>query len=370
MQDRGMQTLPETTLSEAGYIVRYSGMTALDCYYRRAAGSIIDIETNADLIALSTLFDTIEFPGEERIDAVIEFGDECQYAIRIIDTEEDHASPLPPLRFYYYPARRIFLDSYDSYRLIRNREGIDISQVKQLLTGSSYWHTIGDIAEAAARYDWDMVPSGELSTLHGSSNPLLVSREQRKILQRLLESPFPGRGLALLMDSGFVHAHWPLIAAMQGIAQDKDFHPEGDVWNHTLEMFRYQKEPDREIAMGILLHDCGKAYSQKQNNNEFDRHSQIGADRGFRFLQGLGFPEEYITHVRYLVTHHMLPAHIAEIPHRSIEPVLANPLFPKLLELYRCDISSSFRDPEGYYRACESYRRFKKLKRNPYRAKL
>ena len=365
MQDRDIHTLPETTLSEAGYIVRYSGITALDRYYRRAAGSVIDIETDADLIALSTLFDDIEFPGEERIDALLEFGDECQYAIRIIDSEDDHASPLPPFRFYYYPARRIFLDSDDSYRMIRNRESLESSQVRQIFAGSSSWHTIGDIAEAAARYDWAMIPSGH----RDGSKTLLGSREQRKILQRLLESPFPGRGLAILMDTGFVHAHWPLLAAMQGIAQDKDFHPEGDVWNHTLEMYRYLKVPDREIAMGILLHDCGKAFSQKQNNNEFDRHSQIGADRGIRFLQGLGFPEEYVSHVRYLVTNHMLPAHIAEIPHRSIETVLSDPLFPKLLELYRCDISSSFRDPEGYYRACESYRRFKKLRRNPYRIK-
>jgi poly(A) polymerase len=46
---------------------------------------------------------------------------------------------------------------------------------------------------------------------------------------------------------------------------------------------------------------------------------------------------------------------------------MAHPLFPVLLELYRCDLESSYRGPSAYYKACRIYRSYLKNSNNPYR---
>ena len=63
----------------------------------------------------------------------------------------------------------------------------------------------------------------------------------------------------------------------------------------------------------------------------------------------------------------MLPSALKKLPLYRIERLMDNPLFPDLLELYRADLSSTFRSPEGYYEACRVYKRYRKKKANPYR---
>jgi poly(A) polymerase len=64
----------------------------------------------------------------------------------------------------------------------------------------------------------------------------------------------------------------------------------------------------------------------------------------------------------------MLPAALSRLPLRRVEEVIASPLFPSLLELYRCDESSSFKGLDGYYESSAAYRSYLKFRRNPYRS--
>jgi poly(A) polymerase len=64
----------------------------------------------------------------------------------------------------------------------------------------------------------------------------------------------------------------------------------------------------------------------------------------------------------------MVPGAIAKLPVYRTEKVMSSPLFPELLELYRCDVSSTFRGPDGYYQACRTYRSFLKHSKNPFRS--
>ncbi|NQT58401.1 MAG: hypothetical protein HQ557_05410 [Bacteroidetes bacterium] len=359
---------PENILEQSGYTTRFSGITALDLYYRNNPGQILEMETNADLITLSTLFNSIEFPGEERIDAAIPVENGQQYYIRILDDTGKGVQTWKPLQFYYSPSARRFFDTNDMYNVIKNRELLAVGHVvTSPVPVDTWWYGIADAAVLAARYGWP-VDKRVLQRPDFQRSPVRLGiGEQRIVLIRILEAQDPGKGLQLLMDSGFIREHWPLVFSMRGVSQDKDFHPEGDVWDHTFEMFKYIKKPDPDIGMGILLHDCGKAFSQRQNNNEFDMHAQIGSRKAVEFLRSLNFSGDYIKRVEFLINTHMLPAHLPSIPVHTVEHIMTNRLFPKLLEIYRCDISSSFRDPEGYYRTCEHYRKFQKNRKNPFR---
>jgi poly(A) polymerase len=84
-------------------------------------------------------------------------------------------------------------------------------------------------------------------------------------------------------------------------------------------------------------------------------------------LRRLGFPESLVREVSYLVRYHMLPAALPRLPLNRSHDAVENPLFPVLLELYKCDELSTFRGPEGYYEACAAYRGYLRNCRNPYR---
>ena len=346
-------------LGEVGSFLYLSGCSAIDHLLGRDPGRILECATDASLTALAPLGD-LSFLGTEGIDAVLEVG-ELQLIIHLTEKEVLSVSPIRMLEFFFDPLERKFLDPRGQYFAIRERtvsqEGIDEQ-------GFRGWHDICDLALLAARYGCT-VPEYRLARL-----PEPVSEEyQRLLLMRLLESRDTAAGLRYLQEIGFVSSHWELLASMVGVEQDKDFHPEGDVWDHTLEMFSYSKGNELELQLAILLHDCGKAFASRQDNNRFNRHAQIGADRAGRFLQELSFDTGLREKVHFLIRNHMVPSYAHRLPSHRIDDILRSPDYPQVLELFRCDISSSYRSMDTYYRACDHYRQYMKQARNPYRGK-
>jgi poly(A) polymerase len=153
---------------------------------------------------------------------------------------------------------------------------------------------------------------------------------------------------------------------MSGIPHVKDYHPEGNVWEHTLATFAHRKKPDLVLSLGLLLHDMGKPDAEGAGEKRFDGHSEIGARLASRFLRRLGFSEQTVSAVEYLVRFHMLPAALKSLPPFRTDPILSSPLFPQLLEVYRADCSSSYMDEETYYEACRFYRAWLRNRGNPY----
>ena len=190
---------------------------------------------------------------------------------------------------------------------------------------------------------------------------------QREVLIRILEGRNPQKGLELLRRCGFIESHWPELHKMIRVRQGKEYHPEGDVWEHSLATFSYRKSSDLLISLALLLHDSGKPEAEEYEGNKFHHHAQIGDRIAVRFLRRLGFPEGVIEPVRYLVSNHMVPGITRTLPPFRVKEVISSPLYPLLLEVHRCDLSSTFRGPEGYYEACKVYRRYLKHLRNPYR---
>ena len=177
----------------------------------------------------------------------------------------------------------------------------------------------------------------------------------------------PEKGLELLRRSGFLERYWPEIHGLCSVEHTKDYHPEGDAWRHTLETFSHRKSHEPLLSLALLLHDSGKPEAVENEGRRFDRHSELGEKTARSFLKRLAYPSSTVEDVCFLVRNHMLPSALPRIPPHSIERTLLHPLFPTLLELYRCDELSTFRGPEGYYEACAAYKAYLKNARNPYR---
>jgi poly(A) polymerase len=173
----------------------------------------------------------------------------------------------------------------------------------------------------------------------------------------------------LLKTCGFIDEFWPELAALELADHSKEYHPEGNAWEHTLETFRHRKPGayDLRLSLGLLLHDIGKPVASSAKNHKFEGHAELGTIQARRFLERLGFNSSIISDVCFLVKNHMLPAALPRLPLFRTSEIMLSPLFPLLMELYRCDESSSFKGLEGYYESSSTYQQFLRNRRNPYR---
>ncbi|MCX5826082.1 MAG: HD domain-containing protein, partial [Deltaproteobacteria bacterium] len=126
-----------------------------------------------------------------------------------------------------------------------------------------------------------------------------ISAERiRDELSRLLTGGAARRGLELLSESGLLFEVIPEIYDLRGVEQPPVFHPEGDVWEHTLRMVALLPKPDGKadprLAWAVLLHDVGKAVTRSEDaaGTHFYGHVQRGEEIAAAILRRLRFSRE------------------------------------------------------------------------------
>ncbi len=348
---------PLDILIGAGHRVWLQSYSALDRYFRLTAPGPRYVRTDSSLVDLARLFEDLRYPGGPYEDACVEEG-----GVSYLFSCDDGAGPLEPRVFsvqelLYDPTRDSFLDPHGVYPDLRREELV-------VQNGSPLLLRLAEAARLVSRYHYE-IAADEVSPEGRFPRP--EAALQREILLGILAGEHPEKGLHLLSAAGFIAAFWPEIDAMASIPHVKDYHPEGDVWAHTLETFQYRKDLDPVLSLGLLLHDVGKPAATATAEKPFDRHAELGAEIAARFLGRLGFSPETVRQVTFLVRYHMMPAALPQLPLYRSERVMGSPLFPALLELYRADLSASYWGPDGYYEACRVYRTFLRNRANPYR---
>jgi poly(A) polymerase len=361
-----------SSLTAAGFSVKFRGYSALDIYFRLPPLPFFWIETNADIAVLARYIDNLRFPGVDVADAAVETADGACY-FRCLESGEQSEASFPLLSLNYDWQTKCFQDPlgvYPTLRELQNRkfETVPNFGIVQSQTGSS--RVVMDAALLLARYGF---PAETFAIAAGQNHPP-GPEAQRVFLACLLLSARPELGLELLKRSGFLREFWPELASLNDVDHSKEFHPEGNVWNHTLETFRHRKPSasgafDLRLSLALLLHDSGKPISASFGSRRFDGHAELGAGAAARFLERLQFEPALIQDIFYLVKNHMLPAALKRLPLAKTAEIMASPLFPTLMELYRCDESSSFKGLDGYYENSAAYQTYLKNVENPYRAK-
>ena len=338
--------------------------SALDLYFELPEARVLHVATEADLIALAKQLGSLEYPGIEGVDAGLG-SDEGYVLFTCVDSVLSLARNLFTLAdFAYDPAGRKYLDRTDMYGDLRTRT----LRVSDGFVFSANWQTVAKAAVLLSHYDLTAEEGLDLRRLApGEYAEEISPLEQRLLLEELFAGRYVKEGFKLLRETGFVDLHWPELAAMYGVTHSKEHHPEGNVWDHTLETFAYRKTTDMNLAYGLLFHDSGKPVATPNEGRRFDRHAQIGGGIVSRFLRRLGYDDGFIKDVSFLVREHMLPSFLPKLPTYRIETAMSSQLFPLLLELHRCDLSSTYRGPDGYYQACKVYRAYLKNVRNPFR---
>jgi poly(A) polymerase len=175
-----------------------------------------------------------------------------------------------------------------------------------------------------------------------------ISAERvRDELSRLLMGDGARRGLELLSESGLLGEILPEVHALQGVEQPPVFHPEGDVWEHTLRMVALLSRPngkaDLRLAWAVLLHDVGKAVTRSEDaaGTHFYGHVQRGEEIAAAILRRLRFSREEMETILALVRGHMLFMNVREMRPNRLKRLLRTPDFALHLELHRIDCLGS-----------------------------
>jgi tRNA nucleotidyltransferase (CCA-adding enzyme) len=171
------------------------------------------------------------------------------------------------------------------------------------------------VAQFAARFE--MRPDAELLRLCAGLELSELSGERvleewRKLL---LRGARPSLGTAILHDTGLLR-FFPELAALVGVPQDPEWHPEGDCWVHNQMVIdeaaklRDGGADDEALMFGALLHDVGKPPTTVMENGRVrsPAHDVRGVPLAARFLERMRAPNELIARVGALVEHHLAPA--------------------------------------------------------------
>ncbi len=172
---------------------------------------------------------------------------------------------------------------------------------------------------------------------------------------RILTEGGARSGFELLDATGLLAEVLPEVAAMRGVEQTPDYHPEGDVFEHTMRLLAGLDElpPDRRdeaLALGALLHDVskGECSARKGDRITFYGHTEIGAERAVAICQRLRRSRSVWQEVEYLVRNHLRHVSASEMRKSTLRRFLSEEHIDNLLALARLDALASNGDLTSY----------------------
>jgi poly(A) polymerase len=180
-----------------------------------------------------------------------------------------------------------------------------------------------------------------------------ISAERiREELVRIFLSPKRVRGWDLLDSSGLMRAILPEVDAMKGCLQPEQFHPEGDVFQHTRLMLSLLPEKvSGPLVCSVLFHDVAKpvtATVDETGRIRFNEHDRIGAEMTEAIMGRLRFSRAEIDATVEMVRQHMVFKDVPKMRVAKLKRFMARPTFEDELELHRVDCASSHRMMDNY----------------------
>jgi tRNA nucleotidyltransferase/poly(A) polymerase len=193
---------------------------------------------------------------------------------------------------------------------------------------------------------WDALVANALSINQISAERI------REELVRIFLSPQRVRGWDLLDSSGLMRAILPEVDAMKGCLQPEQFHPEGDVFQHTRLMLSLLPEKvSGPLVCSVLFHDVAKpvtATVDETGRIRFNEHDRIGAEMTEAIMGRLRFSCAEIDATVEMVRQHMVFKDVPKMRVAKLKRFMARPTFEDELELHRVDCASSHRVMDNY----------------------
>jgi poly(A) polymerase len=206
-----------------------------------------------------------------------------------------------------------------------------------------------------ARFGFAIEPATFAAVRRHAPEITQVSAERlRDELTKLLTEGAARLGFELLEETGLLSVVLPEVAAMKGVEQPPQYHPEGDVWIHTRLMIeQLPAGTSSTLVWGVLLHDVGKpptfrSAEETGDRIRFDGHVDVGVPMAEAICRRLRFSNEDTEQILALVANHMRFKDVEQMKASTLKRFVRLPRFEEHLELHRLDCLSSHRHLESY----------------------
>jgi poly(A) polymerase len=197
----------------------------------------------------------------------------------------------------------------------------------------------------AARFGFEIEPQTMAAIQALAPGIREVSRERvRDELTRMLTEGKARCAFELLDSTGLLREVLPEVVTMKGVEQPPEYHPEGDVWVHTLLLL--EKLPagvTPTLAWGALLHDIGKpaTFVRATDRIRFNGHVEVGMRIAETILRRLRFSNEETSQILLLIENHMRFGDVKKMKESTLKRFFRLPRFEEHLALHRIDCASS-----------------------------
>lgn len=154
------------------------------------------------------------------------------------------------------------------------------------------------------------------------------------------------RGVRMLVDSGLIRHIVPELLDTIGCEQPPEWHPEGDVFTHTMIMLgMLPEDASLKLCLAVLLHDIAKpptfTFDEAAQRIRFNGHDMMGAQMAEKILRRLKYPNHVIDAAVSMVARHMRFMNVRKMRTAKLKRFMAAPDFTDELELHRVDCASS-----------------------------
>jgi tRNA nucleotidyltransferase/poly(A) polymerase len=207
----------------------------------------------------------------------------------------------------------------------------------------------------AARFGFQIEPETFAAIrLHAHEIGQVSAERIREELTKLLTEGAARRGMELLDEIGLLQQVLPEVAALQGVEQPPQYHPEGDVWRHTLLMLEgLPAGSSATLAWGVLLHDVGKPptfrpVSETGDRIRFNGHVDVGVRMTEVICGRLRFSNQDRDQILALIANHMRFKDVSRMRASTLKRFIRLPRFDEHLALHRLDCLSSHRHLDAY----------------------
>ncbi len=193
----------------------------------------------------------------------------------------------------------------------------------------------------AGRFGFEIEPATFAAMRKHADRIHAVSRERvRDELTKMLTEGHARRAFELLDATGLLIQVLPEIAKMKGVEQPPQFHPEGDVWTHTLMLIeQLEAGCSLTLAWGALLHDVGKppTFRVAPDRIRFDGHVDVGVAMGAEICRRFRFSNDETRQILALIENHMKFADAPHMRASTLKRFFRLENFPEHLALHRMD---------------------------------
>lgn len=354
-------------LREAGFVAYFAGGCVRDAL-RRAPVKDIDIATSATPEEVAALFPSQSVGVGRSFGVMLVTLGGIAYDVATFRTDGGYQDGRHPESIAYDTAehdaqRRDFTANALFYDPLEARLIDFVGGEADLRAG--LLRTVGDpvrrfredrlrmlrAVRFAAVCGWRIDPPTWAALRSEAAEVACVSAERirTEFLRMLCEAPKPSQALELLAEGGLLKVFFPELMALRGCLQDPVWHPEGDVWAHTVRMLDLLPAPrDPTLVWAVLLHDIGKPRAlkvdTKPDGSPWYRtpcHAGVGAAMAPGILRRFKESRETLEAVTAAVRYHMQFVELPKMRESTARRMLGRPTMALELELHRLDCLSS-----------------------------